>query len=37
MPSDFYQSVPVQRCDRNEVENSERDIQETEIYPKTDH
>jgi len=37
VPPYFYQSVSVQRCDRDEIEDSERDIQETEIYPKTYH
>lgn len=37
MPPYFYQSVSVKRCDRNEVEDSERDIQKTEIYPETYH
>lgn len=37
MPSDFYQSVAVQRRDRDEVEDSERYIEETELYPEIDH
>ena len=37
MPSYLYQSVSVQWCDRDEIEDSQCDIEETEIYPKIDH
>lgn len=37
MPSYLYQPVAIQRCDGNEIEDGECDIQETEIHPETDH
>lgn len=37
MPSDFNQSVSVQWCDRDEIEDSERYVEITEVYPEVDH
>jgi len=37
MSPDLDQSVSIKRRDRDKIEDSEGDIQETEINPKTDH